>query len=320
MESGTVNGAIAKLSTGTPKKPGFWKYVLRHRAFYLMLVPGILYFLVFKYFPLFGSVIAFQDFNIFKGFSGSDWVGFKWFEQLFTYDKFTRLLRNTLIISLYQIVFAFPLPIVLACLLNEVRSMAYKRIVQTVLYLPHFISWTIVFGLTYMLLSPSQGLVNQLIAATGGESIAFLQKPEYFRTIIISSGIWKEMGWNSIIFIAALAGINPALYEAARMDGANRWKQFLHISLPGILPAIMILLMLKIGHVMDSGFEQIWQFLNPATYETGDVFDTYTYRAGILQGQYSITTAIGLFKSVVGFVLLVIANRVSKMTTGEGLY
>ena len=171
-----------------------------------------------------------------------------------------------------------------------------------------------------MMLSPSQGLINAWITSAGGEAIAFLNEPRYFRTIIISSGIWKEMGWNAIIFIAALAGINPTLYEAARIDGANRWQQFVHVSLPGLLPAIMILLMLKIGHIMDTGFEQIYQFLNPATYETGDVFDTYTYRVGILQGQYSITTAIGLFKSIVGFLLLVVANRVSRLTTGEGLY
>lgn len=319
MKSATVNEVVQR-STGATKKKGWWKYVLQHRAFYIMLIPGLLYFLIFKYVPLFASFIAFQDYNIFKGFTGSEWVGFKWFQQLFTYDKFGRLLRNTLLISLYQIVFAFPLPILLAIMLNEVRSMAFKRITQTVLYLPHFLSWTIVFGLTYMLLSPTQGLINHVISSFGGETVAYLQKPEYFRSIIIFSGIWKEMGWNAIIFIAALAGINPSLYEAARMDGANRWKQFLHISIPGLLPAIMILLMLKMGHIMDSGFEQIYQFLNPATFETGDVLDTYTYRAGILQGQYSITTAIGLFKSVIGFILLVIANRVSKWTTGEGLY
>lgn len=316
----TALNRSAEQSTTNVKKIGLWQYVFRHRAFYIMLVPGLLYFLVFKYLPLAGSFIAFQDYNIFRGFAGSDWVGFKWFQQLLTYDKFERLIGNTLLISLYQIIFAFPLPIILACLLNEVRNMGFKRIVQTVLYLPHFLSWTIVFGLAYMLLSPSYGLLNQLIISNGGQSIAFLQKPEYFRTIIITSGIWKEMGWNAIIFIAALAGINPSLYEAARMDGANRWKQFLHISVPGLLPAIMILLMLKIGHILDSGFEQIYQFLNPATFETGDVLDTYTYRTGILQGQYSITTAVGLFKSIIGFILLVIANRVSKWTTGEGLY
>ncbi|WP_236013561.1 ABC transporter permease [Paenibacillus glycanilyticus] len=300
-------------------KRGIWRYVKRHRAFYLMLIPGILYFLVFKYLPLAGSFIAFQDFNIFKGFSGSEWVGFKWFQQLFEYPNFGRLMKNTLIISLYQVVFAFPLPILLALMLNEVRKMAYKRIVQTVLYLPHFLSWTIVFGLSYMLLSPTNGFVNQLIGRAE-DGIAFLQVPDYFRTIIITSGIWKEMGWNAIIFIAALAGISPSLYEAAKIDGANRFKQFLHISLPGLLPAIMILLLLKIGHILDSGFEQIYQFLNPAVFETGDVLDTYTYRVGILQGQYSITTAIGLFKSLIGFVLLVVANRISKWTTGEGIY
>jgi putative aldouronate transport system permease protein len=298
----------------------FWRYLIRHRAFYIMLLPGIAFFLLFKYVPLMGSFIAFQDYNIFKGYGGSEWVGLKWFHQFITYPNFGRLMKNTLIISLYQVVFAFPLPILLAVMLNEVRHMFYKRFVQTLLYLPHFLSWTIVFGLTYMLLSPTNGLVNQLIHAQTGETIAFLQQPDYFRSIIITSGIWKEMGWNAIIFIAAITGINPSLYEAAKMDGASRWKQFLHISLPGLLPAIMILLLLKLGHIMDSGFEQIYQFLNPATFETGDVLDTYTYRVGILQGQYSITTAIGLFKSVIGFIFLVVANRISRWTTGEGIY
>lgn len=319
MTTSTLAKNARRQAGRVPSQSGFWRYVRRHRAFYIMLVPGVLYFLLFKYLPLLGSFIAFQDFNIFKGFAGSEWVGIKWFRQLFEYPNFGRLMRNTLVISLYQVVFAFPLPILLAVMLNEVRKMAYKRIVQTVLYLPHFLSWTIVFGLSYMLLSPSTGLVNQLVA-NPDHAIAFLQKPEYFRPIIITSGIWKEMGWNAIIFIAALAGISPSLYEAAKMDGASRWKQFLHISLPGLLPAIMILLLLKIGHILDSGFEQIYQFLNPATFETGDVLDTYTYRVGILQGQYSITTAIGLFKSVIGFVLLVVANRVSRWTTGEGIY
>lgn len=320
MTTSTATDAAPYRSTDSPAKKGVWKYVLRHRAFYIMLTPGLLYFLLFKYVPLLGSFIAFQDYNIFQGFAGSEWVGFKWFRQLFAYDKFGRLMNNTLLISFYQIVFAFPLPILLACLLNEVRQMSYKRIVQTVLYLPHFLSWTIVFGLSYMLLSPTGGLVNQFIVFFHGDPVAFLQKPEYFRTIIITSGIWKEMGWNAVIFIAALAGVSPSLYEAARMDGAGRWKQFLHVSVPGLLPAVMILLLLKIGHILDSGFEQIYQFLNPATFATGDVLDTYTYRVGILQGQYSITTAIGLFKSVIGFLLLVAANRMSKWTTGEGLY
>ncbi|WP_246321264.1 ABC transporter permease [Paenibacillus germinis] len=296
------------------------KFMFRHRALYIMLVPGMLYLLVFKYFPLLGSVIAFQDYNIFKGFSASPWVGLKWFEQFLTYPNLKRLLVNTLMISLYQIIFTFPAPIILAVLLNEVKNVVFKRVVQTIVYLPHFLSWTIVFGFVYMLLSVQTGFVNQAIQALGGDPINFLQKAEYFRMIIITSGIWKEMGWSAIIFLAAIAGINPSLYEAAKMDGAGRLKQFVYVTLPGMLPAIMILLLLKIGHILDLGFEQIYLFLNPLVLSTGDVLDTYAYRIGILGGKYSLTTAIGLFKSVIGFMLLIVANRASKTTTGEGLY
>ena len=296
------------------------KFLVRHRALYIMLIPGMLYFLVFKYFPLLGSIIAFQDFNIFKGFFESDWVGFKWFEQFFTYPNLQRLITNTLVISFYQIVFSFPAPILLAVLLNELRSMKFMRIIQTIVYLPHFFSWTIVFGFVYMLLSVQTGIVNQTIEGLGGTAINFLQKSEYFRTIIITSGMWKELGWSAIIFLASIAGISPSLYEAARIDGAGRFKQFLHVTVPGMLPAIMILLLLKIGHIMDLGFEQIYLFLNPLTLSTGDVLDTYSYRVGILGGKYSLATAIGLFKSIIGFLLLIVANRLSKSTTGEGLY
>ncbi|MBW5444818.1 ABC transporter permease subunit [Cohnella sp. CFH 77786] len=285
-----------------------------------MLVPGMLYFAIFKYVPILGSVIAFQDFNIFKGILRSEWVGWKWFEQFFHYPQFTRLLSNTLIISFYQILFVFPAPIVLALLLGEVRNMAFKRTVQTILYMPHFLSWVIIGGLGYMLMSPQIGLINQAIVSLGAEPVHFLQEPGYFRTIIISSSIWKEMGWNAIIFLAALSGISPSLYEAAKIDGAGRWKQLVHITFPGILPTVMLLLLLKIGHILDLGFEQIYVFLNPITYQTGDVLDTYTYREGIVQGQYSLTTAIGLFKSVAGLLLLLIANRTSKAATGESIF
>lgn len=296
------------------------RFVIRHRALYIMLIPGLVYFFIFKYLPLAGSVIAFQNYDIFKGFAGSEWVGLKWFQQFFTYPNLQRLLVNTLLISLYQIIFAFPAPIILAVLLNEVRNMAFKRSVQTIVYLPHFLSWAIVFGFVYSILSVQTGMLNHIIEALGFERINFLQKAEYFRTIIVSSGIWKEMGWNAIIFLAALAGISPTLYEAAKIDGAGRFQQFRYVTFPGILPAIMILLLLKIGNILDLGVEQLILFLNELTYSTGDVLDTYTYRLGILGGQYSLTTAIGLFKSVVGFILLVIANRTSRAITGESLY
>jgi len=301
-------------------KESLLRFLKKHQALYIMLIPGIIYFLVFKYFPLAGSVIAFQNYNIFKGILGSEWVGLKWFIQFLTYPNLQRLLVNTILISLYQLIYAFPAPIILALLLNEVRNMMFKRTIQTIVYLPHFLSWTIVFGFVYSILSVQTGLLNQVIESFGFEKINFLQKAEYFRTIIVTSGIWKEMGWNTIIFLAAIAGISPSLYEAAKIDGAGRFAQFVHITFPGLLPATMILLLLKIGNILDLGVEQLQLFLNELTYKTGDVLDTYSYRMGIVGGQYSLTTAIGLFKSVVGFILLILANRISKAVTGESLY
>ena len=303
----------------TPK-PSLFKYILKNHSWYIMLIPGLLYLLIFKYIPMLGVVLAFQDYDIFEGIRNSEWVGLQWFEQLFKYERFTRLITNTLLISLYQLIFSFPVPILLACLLNELRMGAYKRVVQTVLYLPHFLSWTIVFGLCYVLLSANMGLVNQVIDSLGFEKIQFLLEPDYFRTLIVTTGMWKDMGWNSIIFLAALAGVSPSLYEAARIDGAGRWKQFIHVTLPGIMPAIVILLLLRIGNILDLGFEHIYVFLTPITYQVGDVLDTFQYRAGVIEGQYSFTTAIGLFKSIIGFILIVIANKVSNRVTGESLY
>jgi putative aldouronate transport system permease protein len=297
-----------------------FRYMRRFWPFYAMLAPGILYFLVFKYVPLLGSIIAFQEYNLYGGFLQSDWVGFKWFQQFFEFVHFRRLLWNTLAISFYQLIFAFPAPIILAILLNEIRSMAMRRTIQTIVYLPHFLSWIIIAGFGYMLLSPQIGLINHMVKAFGYEPIFFLQEPSWFRTIVVSSGMWKEAGWSAIVFLAAIAGINPSLYEAARIDGASRWRQLLHVTLPGMMPAIMLLLLLKIGHTLDLGVEQIYVFLSPITYEVGDIIDTYAYREGILKGEYSMTTAIGLFKSIVGFVLLIVANRISRSTTGERLF
>ncbi|WP_258525933.1 sugar ABC transporter permease [Paenibacillus sp. YN15] len=313
-----VTGQLVGETVTVNKRPS---YFVKNHPFYLMLAPAVLYFLIFRYIPLAGSVIAFKDYNIFKGIIASDWVGLQWFHQLFTFPKFVKLLQNTLLIGFYQIIFAFPAPIILAILMNELRMMKLKRVIQTIVYLPHFLSWTIVAGLVYMLLSVQTGLVNTVyVNLTGNEPINFLQNVHYVRTIIVSSGMWKEVGWGTIIFLAALTGISPSLYEASTIDGAGRWKQFVHITLPGLLPAITVMLLLKLGHVMDLGFEQIYPFLNPLTSEKADVFDTYTYRAGVVGGQYSFTTAVGLFKSVVGFTLLLVFNKASKVTTGEGLF
>lgn len=310
-------GANPPLIGNRPKKTS---YIIKHWPIYSMIIPGLLFFIVFKYIPLGGSIIAFQDYNVFDGIAGSKFVGVKHFLNLFTYPEFYRIFKNTLLISIYQLVFGFPAPIILALLLNEVRKAVFKRTIQTVLYLPHFLSWVIVGGLVISLLSPSTGLVNGIVKMFGGDPVFFMQEPSYFRTIVVTSGIWKEVGWGTIIYLAAMAGVNPDLYEAAEVDGAGKLRQMWNITLPCLLPTIMVMLLLRIGSILDLGFEQIYSMLNPLVTETGEVFDTYIYRIGLLGGQFSYTTAIGLFKSVIGFILLVGANIISKRTTGSSIY
>ncbi|MBP1963897.1 sugar ABC transporter permease [Paenibacillus aceris] len=294
----------------------FWKY----RALYLISLPGIVYFIVFKYVPLLGSVIAFQDYNIFDGFTGSKWVGFEHFARMFAHYDFLKILKNTILIGIYDLVLAFPAPIILALLLNELRVVLYKRLLQTVVYMPHFLSWVIVSGIAIGILSPSTGAVNQFITWLGFEPIYFLGEESWIRTVLISSGIWRDSGYGTIIYLAALAGINPDLYEASEVDGANRWRQTISITLPSLLPTIMILFLLHIGKFLDFGFERVYVFLNPLNKENGEILDTYIYTAGLLGQQFSYTTAIGLFKALVGVIFIVTGNLLSKKTTGESLY
>lgn len=295
-------------------------FMFKHWPLYLISIPGILYFALFKYVPLFGSAIAFQNYNIFKGITGSPWVGFEHFKRMFAYDEFLVILKNTLLIGVYDLVFAFPVPIILALLLNEIRHGGYKRVVQTVVYMPHFLSWVIVGGIIVGLLSPTTGIVNQVLAWFHIEPVYFLGENGYIRSILIGSGIWKDSGWGTIIYLAAIAGINPDLYEAAEIDGAGRFRQVMSITLPSIVPVIAILFLLQIGRFMDFGFERVFVFLNPLNSANGEILDTYVYRAGLIDRQYSYTTAIGLFKSCVGLVLILMGNTVSKKMTGEGLY
>ncbi|MDD9271611.1 ABC transporter permease [Paenibacillus sp. GCM10023248] len=290
----------------------------KHWVLYLMIIPGLLYYIIFKYVPLMGSAIAFQNYQIFKGILGSSWVGFDNFKFIFTYQDFYHVLRNTATIAAYQLVFGFPAPIILALLFNEVRLMLVKRVVQSMFYLPHFLSWVVVGGIVFELLS-NQGVANMVRGWFGLEPVLFMQQQSYFRTIVVLSGIWKEVGWGTIIYLAAIAGINPNLYEAAVMDGANRWKQTLHITLPVLFPTILVLFLLHIGNFLELGFDQIYNLLTPMTYSVGDIIETYVYRAGVLQGQYSVTTAIGLFQSVIGFVLLWIFNRMARKSE-QGLW
>ncbi len=293
-----------------------WKY----KTLYLISLPGIAYFLIFKYVPLLGSVIAFQDYNIFQGIPGSEWVGLAHFKRMFAHYDFLNILNNTLLIGLYDLLIAFPAPIVLALLLNELRLVLYKRVLQTIVYMPHFLSWVIVSGIAIGILSPSTGAVNQFIGWLGFEPVYFLGEESWIRTVLIGSGIWRDSGYGTIIFLAALAGINPDLYEAAEVDGASRWRQTLSITIPALLPTIMIMFLLHIGKFLDFGFERVYVFLNPLNKNNGEILDTYIYQVGLLGQQFSYTTAIGLFKSVVGLVLIVIGNTLSKKTTGESLY
>ncbi|MFY4774780.1 ABC transporter permease [Metabacillus sp. RGM 3146] len=283
------------------------------------MLPGILYFLVYKYVPMLGLVIAFKDYNPFQGIWGSPWAGFKHFQTIFSNKDVIQIIWNTLSISFLQILFAFPVPIVLALMLNEARSQTFKRLIQSVVYLPHFLSWVVVAGITVIFLR-SEGLINKVLEFMGLPDIPFLTDPHFFQPLIILQVIWKEAGWGTIIFLAALAGVNPQLYEAATMDGAGRFKQMWHITLPALKSTIILLFILRLGSVLDTGFEQIFLMLNPFNMPVGNVLDTFVYFKGIQQADYGFATAVGLFKGVVGLILVVIANRLAKKFGEEGLY
>ncbi|MEF3304036.1 ABC transporter permease [Paenibacillus sp. GYB003] len=287
---------------------------------YLFALPGTLYFILYKYVPLLGSVIAFQDYSPFQGFLHSDWVGLKHFRSIFDNAEVVQVLINTLTLSFLQIAFAFPVPIVLALMLNEVRHEWFKRVIQSLVYLPHFLSWVVVIGLVTIFLR-SDGVINSLTGYLfGAEPILYLQQPYLFKPLIVLEVIWKESGWGTIVFLAALAGVNPELYEAAIVDGANRWRRIWNITLPSIRGTIVILLILRLGTVLDNGFEQIFLMLNPYVKQVGEVLDTYVYYKGVLQSDFSFATAVGLFKSVVGLVLVVAANKLAKRFGEDGIY
>ncbi|WP_241242751.1 ABC transporter permease [Paenibacillus whitsoniae] len=287
---------------------------------YLLILPGVLYFVLFKYVPMWGVLIAFQDYSPYLGFLHSPWVGFEHFERLFRGSDFAMLFRNTMMINLLSLVFFFPLPIIVSLSLNEIRREWFKRTIQSIIYLPHFLSWVIIVGISFLMLSKTSGVINELIAAAGGIKIDFLTEPRYFWWLLTLQTIWKEVGWGTVIFLAAIAGVDVQLYEAARMDGAGRLRQMWHVTLPAIRNVIVVLLILRIGHIMDVGFEQVYLMMNGAVSEVADVFDTYVYRSGIRQGQFSFSTAVGLFKSVVGLIFVIGANRLAKKFGEEGVY
>ncbi|KZS44233.1 polysaccharide ABC transporter ATP-binding protein [Paenibacillus glucanolyticus] len=294
--------------------------IAREKYLYVLALPGLLFFLIFKYFPIWGLALAFQNYSPYLGFWGSEWVGLKYFYDFFTNPDFLLLFRNTMAISLLNIMFFFPVPIVLSLLINEVRSMKFKKTIQTIIYLPHFLSWVIIAGICFIILGQSDGIINKIIVELGGQPIGFLTEPNYFWGLLTAQSIWKEAGWGTIIFLAALAGINQDLYEAAQIDGANRWKQMLNVTLPGIKSTIIVLLILRLGQVMEVGFEQVYLMMSSPVSHVADVFDTYVYRTGIQNGRFSYATVVGIFKSVVGLLLVVMANRLAKKFGEEGLY
>jgi putative aldouronate transport system permease protein len=284
------------------------------------MVPGILYFVIFKYVPMWGALIAFKNYQPFLGFFGSEWVGLMHFRDFFTNPDFFMLLRNTLILSFMNLVFFFPLPIILALLLNEIRHMYFKRIAQTFIYVPHFVSMVIVASITYTLLNTESGVINNMLLEFSGEKIHFLSATNWFRPLILIQIIWKETGWGTIIFLAALAGVDTELYEAATVDGANRFQQLIHITLPSITGIVIVMFILRTGSILDTGFEQIYLMANALNRSVAQVFDTYVYQLGINQGAFSYSTAVGLFKSVVGTVLVLTTNYVAKKLGHSGLY
>lgn len=298
----------------------FWSYMKEYKWLYILMIPGILYFLVFKYAPMYGVIIAFKDYVPFRGISGSQWVGLANFTELFQSPDFIRIFVNTLMIAFLNIVFGFPAPIILALMLNEVRTKIFKNLTQTFIYIPHFLSWTIIVSIWFILFGLDGGAITQLVHAITGKNIDFLSSVGWFRPMIVIQGIWKGTGWGTIIYLAALAGVDEEQYEAAIMDGAGRFSRVWHITLPAIRSTVVIMLILRVGSIMSTGFDQIYLMTNSLNRPVADVFDTYVYMMGITNGAYSYSTAVGLFKSVIGIILVLGTNWLAKKMGEDGLY
>lgn len=295
------------------------KDLRRNKKLYLMLLPIIVYYIVFCYYPMYGAQIAFRDYSPRKGIIGSDWVGLEHFMDFFQGLYFPRLVRNTLSINLKNLILGFPAPIILALMLNEVRSKIFKKTVQTVSYLPHFISTVVIAGMILQF-TATNGFITQIMTFLGYSEQNMMLNPDFFQNIYVISDIWQGIGWGSIIYIAAISGISADLYEAAKIDGAGRWKQMWHVTLPGIMPTIITMLILRIGNMMSLGFEKIILLYNPSIYETSDVISTYVYRMGLVEHDYSFSSAVGLFNSVINLLLLYLANKICKRVTEHSLW
>ena len=311
----SINSANFKMKCG--------KIASRIRAdkyLLLLTLPAVLYYIIFMYLPMGGLLIAFEDYSPRLGIFGSPWVGLKWFKQFFSSIYAWRVIKNTLLISLYGIAWGFPIPVIFALFLNELKNEKFKRVVQTVSYLPHFISTVIICGILINFLSPTEGIVNNIIMRLGGEPINFLNEASWFRTIYVGSGVWQGFGWNSIIYLAAITSIDPTLYEAAKIDGASRWKQMGCITFPSILPTIIIMLIMNTGTIMSVGYEKILLLYNPATYETSDIISSFVYRRGLEGAEYGFSTAVGLFNSIVNLTLLLTVNKISSKVADVALW
>lgn len=309
------------LNNNTIKKhTRFTKDIKRDKYLYIMLLPVALYYIIFKYLPMLGVVIAFKNYMPFLGILKSPWVGFHHFQRLFSNPDFFMLLRNSIILAIYNIAFTFPLPIIIALLLNEIKGKRFKKVIQSLIYMPHFISWVVVVGICYIMLSNQDGIINNIIMSMGGTPINFLSSKAWFRPLIVMQSAWKETGWGTIIYLAALTSVDVQLYEAAIVDGANRWHQLFNITLPAIKSTIVVLLILRMGAFLNQSFDQLFLMVNSLNRDIGDIFDTYVYTAGMVNGQLSYSTAVGLFKSVVNMILILGTNKIAKLLGEEGMY
>lgn len=318
--SATAIAAAVSAPSLSLRLKSFARAMWRSRWLYLLMTPSLLYFLVFKYVPLWNAQIAFKDFKPLLGVSGSPWSGFEHFQTFLNSFYFDQLIINTIVFSGAKLIFGMPVAIILALALHETWFKRFRTVVQTVVYLPHFLSWIIMFGILLMLLSPGSGLINSIIKQFGGDPIPFLTSPEWFRPVVILSDIWKETGWSTIIYLAALLSISPHLYEAATVDGANYLQRIRHISIPGIMPVIVLVTLLRLGNILDAGFNQIFVLYSVPVYSVGDIIDTWVYRQGILQFQFSLATAVGLFKGAIGLILILAANRVARRLAQQTLF
>lgn len=305
---------------GRTNKISLKRAVCKYHNYYLMLLPGLIFVVMFLYIPIFYNFIAFKDYQIFNGPFGSPWCGLDNFEKLFRTPDFIRIMKNTFALCFWKILIGFPIPVLLALLLNEVTNKWFKKTVQTIVYLPHFISWVIIASLATTLLSPTDGAINMLLGKLGIEPIFFMGDSKYFRGVLVATDIWKEMGWSAIIYLAALADVPVDLYEAATVDGASKLQKMRYVTIPCIMPTVIIMLLLRIGGILNSNFEQVFTMYNSSVYDVADIIDTYVYRMGIIQVEYGFSAAAGLFKSIISFVMVVTCNWLTKKAGQESLF